>query len=163
MQSIDHSWAFAEWWANTFPATQCPPLPKKKGDLGLTAEMALQSDDAALFQNLFGNGGLGSGSMPADTVARRNRGQLLPQDIPHLRAVGLEWEAQELQQKVQRQQDQSAADEFLALQKRNLQRDRAVQERISETSHDRWARMLSNPPSPQATAAARAAWGVTGD
>ena len=63
MQSIDHSWAFAEWWANTFPGTQCPPLPKKRGDLGLTAEMALQSDNPALFQNLFGNGGLGSGSM----------------------------------------------------------------------------------------------------
>ena len=161
MQSIDHSWAFAEWWANTFPVTKCPPLPKKKGDLGLT-EMALQSDNPALFQNLFGNGRLGSGSMPADTVARRNSGQLLPQDLPHLRAVGLEREAQELKQKVQRQQDQSASDEFLALQKRNLQRDRAVQERISETSHDRWARMLSNPPSPKAIAQARAAWEITG-
>ena len=160
--NMDHTADFAKWWSKTFPGTQCPPLPKKKGDLGLTAEMALQSDDAALFQNLFGNGGLGSGSMPADTVARRNSGQLLPQDIPHLRAVGLEWEAQELQQKVQRQQDQSAADEFLALQKRNLQRDRAVQGRISETSHDRWARMLSNPPSPKAIAQARAALGITG-
>ena len=100
--------------------------------------------------------------MPADKVARRNSGQLLPQDIPHLRAVGLEWEAQELQQKVQRQQDQSAADEFLVLQKRNLQRDWAMQERISETSHDRWARMLSNPPSPKAIAQVRAALGITG-
>ena len=73
------------------------------------------------------------------------------------------WEAQELQQKVQRQQDQSAADEFLALQKRNLQRDWAVQERISENTHDRWARMMRNPPSPAAIAQARAAWGITGE
>ena len=160
--NIDHTADFATWWSQTFPGTQFPPLPKKKGDLGLTAEIALQSDAPALFQNLFGNGGLGSGSMPADTVARRHSGQLLPQDIPHLRALGLEWEAQELQQKVQRQQDQSAADEFLALQKRNLQRGRPVQERISETSHDRWARMLSNPRSPQAIAQARAALGITG-
>ena len=66
-------------------------IAQEKGDLGLTAEIALQSDNPALFQNLFGNEGLWSGSMPADTVARRNSGQLLPQDIPHLRAVGLEW------------------------------------------------------------------------
>ena len=161
--NIDHTADFATWWSQTFPGTQCPPLPKKRGDLGLTAEIALQSDAPALFQNLFSNGGLGSGSMPADTVARRNSGQLLSQHIPHLRVAGLEWEAQELQQRVQRQMDQRAADDFLALQKRNRQSDQAVQERIAETSHNRWARMLSNPPSPQAIAAARAAWGVTGD
>ena len=161
--NIDHTADFAKWWSQTFPGTQCPPLPKKKGELGLTAEIALQSDNPALFQNLFGNGGLGSGSMPADTVTRRNSGQLLPQDIPHLRAAGLEWEAQQVQQLNQRQQDQRAADDFLTLQKRNRQSDRAVQERISETSPDWWARMLSNPPSPQAIAAARAAWGITGD
>ena len=161
MQSIDHSWAFAEWWGNTFPGTQCPPLPKKEADLGLTALIALRSDNPALFQNLFGNGGMGSGSMPADTVARRNSGQLLAQDIPHLRAAGLEWEARELDQRVQRQMDQRAADDLLALQKRNRQSDRAVHERTSESSHDRWARMLSNPPSPQAIAAAKAAWGIS--
>lgn len=131
--------------------------------MGLTAEIALQSDNPALFQNLFSNGGLGSGSMPADTVARRNSGQLLPQDIPHLRAAGLEWEAQQVQQLDQRQQDQRAADDLLALQKRNRQNDLAVQARASETSHDRWARMLSKPPSPQAIAAARSAWGITGE
>ena len=161
--NIDHTADFAKWWSQTFPGTQCPPLPKKKGELGLTAEIALQSDTPALFQNLFGNGGLGSGSMPADTVTRRNSGQLLPQDIPHLRAAGLEWEAQQVQQLNQREQDQRAADDFLTLQKRNRQSDRAVQERISETSPDWWARMLSTPPSPQAIAAARAAWGITGD
>ena len=99
--------------------------------------------------------------MPADTVARRNSGQLLSQDIPHLRAVGLAWEARELGQRVQRQMVQRAADDLLALQKRNRQTDRAVQARASETSHDRWARMLSNPPSPQAIAAAKAAWGIS--
>ena len=159
--NFDHTADFASWWSQAFPGTQCPPLPKKKGDLGLTAEMALQSDNPALFQNLFGNGGLGSGSMPADTVARRNSGQLLPQDIPHLRAAGLTWEAEQVAQLNQRQQDQRGADELLALQKRNLQREQAVQERISETSHDRWARMLSNPPSPQAISQAKAAWGIS--
>ena len=59
--NIDHTADFATWWSQTFPGTQCPPLPKKRGDLGLTAEIALQSDAPALFQNLFSNGGLGSG------------------------------------------------------------------------------------------------------
>ena len=88
--NIDHTADFATWWNQTFPGTQCPPLPKKKDDLGLTAEIALQSDASAVFQNLFSNRGLGSVSMPADTVARRNIGQLLSQDIPHLRAAGSE-------------------------------------------------------------------------
>ena len=83
-------------------------------------------------------------------------------DCPHLRAVGLGWEAQELQPRIQRQQDQSAADELLALQKRNRPRERAVQERISENTHDRWARMMRNPPSSEAIAQAKAAWGITG-
>ena len=34
-------------------------IAQEKGDLGLTAEIALQSDNPALFQNLFGNGGWG--------------------------------------------------------------------------------------------------------
>jgi len=34
-------------------------IAQEKGDLGLTAEIALQSDNHALFQNLFGNGGWG--------------------------------------------------------------------------------------------------------
>ena len=106
--NIDHTADFAKWWSQTFPGMQCPPLPKKKGELGLTAEIALQSDNPALFQNLFGNGGLGSGAMPADTVTRRNSGQLLPQDIP---CRWLEW-AQQVQQLNQRQQDQRAVDDF---------------------------------------------------
>ena len=48
--NIDHTADFATWWSQTFPGMQCPPLPKKKGDLGLTAEIALQSDNPALFK-----------------------------------------------------------------------------------------------------------------
>ncbi|MEC7738067.1 MAG: hypothetical protein VYE46_04225 [Cyanobacteriota bacterium] len=48
-----------------------------------------------------------------------------------------------------------------ALQKRNRHNAQAVQERTSETSHDRWAWMLSNPPSPQAIAKANADWGIS--
>ena len=84
--------------------------------MGLTAEIALQSDEPAVFQNLFGNGGLSSGSMPADTLAPRNSGQLLPQDAPHLRTDGLEFISRQVLQLSQRQLDQRAADEPLAMQ-----------------------------------------------
>ena len=159
MSAFDYTVDFANWWTRTFPGTQCPAVPKKPEQLGLSARMAMETDNPILFQNLFG--GLGSTNLPADTVMRRNSGQLQASDIPHLRAAGLEYEAQQLEQQTQRILDQRAADDLLALQKRNRQTDWAVQARASETSHDRWARMLSNPPSPQAIAQARAAWGVS--
>ena len=159
MSAFDHTVDFANWWTRTFPGTQCPAVPKKPDQLGLSARMAMETDNPILFQNLFG--GLGSTNLPADTVMRRNSGQLQASDIPHLHAAGLKYEAQQLEQQTQRLMDQRAADDLLALQKPNRQADRAVQARTSETSHDRWARMLSNPPSPQAIAQARAAWGIT--
>ena len=54
-----------------------------------------------------------------------------------------------------------ASDDLLALRTRNQGDFWAVQELISDISPDRWARMLSNPPSPQAIAQAKATWGIT--
>jgi hypothetical protein len=159
MQSIDHSWAFAEWWGKNFPGTQCPPLPKKEADLGLTAQFALKSDNPALYQNLFGNGGMGSGSMPADTVARRNSGQLQGSDIPHLRAAGLEWEAQELEQRVQRQMDQRMADQALS-SRENYQEAMARNAQWAEMGI--LERMGHQPLSPEVIAENRRRWGITG-
>ena len=159
MPAFDYTVDFANWWSRTFPAVQCPVLPNSPEQLSLSARMALEQDNPILFQNLFG--ALGSTNLPADTVARRNSGQLLAQDIPHLRAAGLAGEAEQLQQQTQLQQDQRAADDLVLMQKRNRHNDMAVQTRIAETSHDRWARMLSNPPSPESIAAAKAAWGIT--
>ena len=94
MSAFDHTVDFANWWTRTFPGTQCPAVPKKPEQLGLSARMALEQDNPILFQNLFG--GHGSTNLPADTVMRRNSGQLQASDIPHLRAAGLEYEAQQL-------------------------------------------------------------------
>ena len=55
------------------------------------------------------------------------------------------------------------SDCLLGLRIRNQGDYWAFQERISDMGDDRWARMLSNPPSPQAIASARAAWGFTGN
>ena len=70
MSAFDHTVDFANWWTRTFPGTQCPALPKKPEDLGLSARMAMEQDHPILFQNLFA--GVGSTNLPADTVMRRN-------------------------------------------------------------------------------------------
>ena len=45
---------------------------------------------------------------------RRHSGQLQGSDVPHLRAAGLEYEAQQLEQRVQQLLDQRMADQALS-------------------------------------------------
>lgn len=157
--SLDHTAAFANWWANSFPGTPCPPVPKRPDDLGLTARLALSAENPALFQNLFGNSGQGAGAMPADTITRRANGQLEARDISHLREAGLEFEAQQLEQAVQRQMDQRLVNQTLASRQ-------AAEAEMTRSAQ--WAgasmmeRLAMSPPTPQAIAAARAQWGITG-
>ena len=157
--SLDHTAAFANWWANSFPGTPCPPVPKRPDELGLTARLALSAENPALFQNLFGNSGQGAGAMPADTITRRANGQLEARDISHLREAGLEFEAQQLEQAVQRQMDQRLVNQTLASRQ-------AAEAEMTRSAQ--WAgasmmeRVAMSPPTPQAIAAARAQWGITG-
>ena len=158
--SLDHTAAFANWWANSFPGMPCPPVPKRPDELGLTARMALSAENPALYQNLFGNAGQGTGAMPADTITRRANGQLEARDIPHLRAAGLEFEAQQLEQAVQRQMDQRLVDQTLASrQAADAERARSAQW-ANASFGERLA--MSGGPSPQAVAHARQMWGITG-
>jgi hypothetical protein len=158
--SLDHTAAFANWWASSFPGTPCPPVPKRPDELGLTARLALSSENPALYQNLFGNSGQGAGAMPADTITRRANGQLEARDIPHLRAAGLEFEAQQLEQAVQRQMDQRLVDQTLA----SRQAAEAEMERSAQWAGASMMERLamSGGPSAQAVAHARQMWGITG-
>ena len=158
--TLDHTAAFAHWWAHNFPGTPCPPMPKRPEDLGMTARMALSADAPELYQNLFGNSGQGSGAMPADTITRRANGQLEARDIPHLRAAGLEFEAQQLEQQVQRQQDQRLVEQTLA----SRQAAEAEMARSAIWSDANYMERLamSGGPSPEAIAQARQMWGITG-
>ena len=156
---IDHTFEFASWWSKEFPGTQCPPLPKNAEDLGLTARMNLRSNNPALYQNLFGGGGNGSAAMPADTVARRNSNQLQAGDVQHLRSAGLEWEAQELERRVQREMDQRMADQALS-SRENYQQAMAKNRAWSEMGI--LERMGHQPLPPEVIAANRRRWGITG-
>ena len=63
INTVDYTGRFADFMSKTFPNATCPPLPKKASDLPATIEMALQNEDPALYQNLFGGK---SGALPAD-------------------------------------------------------------------------------------------------
>ena len=160
MSMIDHTYEFATWWNREFPQEQCPPLPKKPDELNLTARMALSAENPALFQNLFGSGGLGSVPMPADTVARRNSNQLQASDIPHLRAAGLEWEAQKVAVGIQRAQDQRLADQARAEAAASQEQKAFYAQWNNASFSERLA--MSGGPSPEAIAQAREMWGITG-
>jgi len=160
MPTFDFTADFANWWSRNFPGTQCPALPKKPGDLSLSALMLLEQDNPALHQNLFGNGGLGSAPMPADTVMRRNNGQLQESDIPHLRAAGLHYEAAQVGQQVQRQQDQRLADHAAAEAAANKEQKAYYQRWNNASIGERLA--MSGGPTPEAIAQAREMWGITG-
>ena len=157
MPAFDHTEAFVTWWIRTFPGTQCPVLPKKPDDLTLSALMAMESDNPILFQNLFGSHG--STNLPADTVMRRNSAQLQASDIPHLRAAGLEYEAQQLEQQVQRQMDQRMADQALS-SRENYQQAMARNSQWSEMGI--LERMGHQPLLPEVIAENRRRWGIKG-
>ena len=117
------------------------------------------SSNPALYQNLFGGGGNVSAAMPADTVARRNNNQLQAGDAQHLRLAGLEWEAQELERRVQREMDQRMADQALS-SRENYQQAMAKNRAWSEMGI--LERMGHQPLSPELIAANRRRWGITG-
>ena len=125
----------------------------------MTARMAMTAENPALFQDLFSKGGSGSVPMPADTVSRRNSGQLQGSDIPHLRAAGLELEAQQLEQRVQQQMDQRMADQALSSSE-NYQQAMARSAQWSEMGI--LERMGHEPLSPQQIQANRRRWGIKG-
>ena len=158
MSAFDHTVDFANWWTRTFPGTQCPAVPKTPEDLGLSARMALESDAPILFQNLFGSHG--SKNLPADTVMRRNSGQLQESDIPFLRAAGLHYEAAQVGQQVQRQQDQRLADQAAAEAAASKEQRAFYQQWNNASFGERLA--MSGGPSPEAIAQAREMWGITG-
>ena len=157
---IDHTGAFASFWNREFPEMACPPLPKKESDLTMTARETLRLSDPVLFQNLFSNGGTGSSPLPADTAHRRANNQLQASDIPHLRAAGLEFEAQQLAVGVQQAQDQRLADQARAEAAANQEQKAFYAQWNNASFGERLA--MSGGPTPEAIAQAREMWGISG-
>ena len=73
---------WVEFYRSEFPsAASIPPMPKSLEDIkSITVRMTLENyNQGKLFQNLFGNSGLGV-ALPADVQLRLQRNELLPQD-----------------------------------------------------------------------------------
>ena len=148
--------AFAGFWARNFPELSCPPVPEQLSELGLTAQMAMQSDAPELYTAMFG--GKSGYRLPADVTVRLDSGQLVPGDAEVLRAAGLEVQAQQCERLRQAQTDQAMADHIAhsrAVYEQEMERTSAWQEMgvLQRMSHE--------PMSPQQIAASRRRYGIS--
>ena len=153
---------YLEQWVNfyqtEFPTKSVPPMPKSSQELNITEKLALENyDQGRLFQNLFGNSGLGVG-LPGDVQLRLQRNELLPQDAAALRAANLPHYAQQCEDLGGAIEKQQVIDETAKLQEINA----AKAARLKAWQElDPMSKLAANPPSPQAVAQARAAWGIS--
>ena len=88
---------------------------------------------------------------------RRHSGQLQGSDVPHLRAAGLEYEAQQLEQRVQQQLDKRMA--YQALSSRENYQEAMARSKVWSESGI-LARMGHTPIDPAVAARNRRMWGI---
>ena len=86
---------FVGTFQNLFPGVQVSPMPKKPGELGLSAEMAIRQNNPALWQRMFDDQGA---PLPADIQQRLLNGQVFPEDAAALRAAHMDAYAAEADQ-----------------------------------------------------------------
>ena len=146
---------FVSTFQNLFPGVQVPPMPKKPGELGLSAEMAIRQNNPALWQNLFGGQGA---PLPADIQQRLLNGQVFPEDAGALRAAHMDAYAAEADQHRQTIIDRA--------REATRAREKAIYEQQVQRSNEfrsmgLLGRMAASPVSERAAAQARAAWGLS--
>ena len=155
---INYLEQWVNFYQNEFPGKPVPPMPKSSNKLNITEKLALENyDQGRLFQNLFGNSGLGVG-LPGDVQLRLQQGNLIPQDAAALRAANLPHYAQQCEDLGDAIEKQQVIDETAKLQEINAAKAAKVK---AWSEMDAMSRMAANPPSAQAVAQARAAWGIS--
>ena len=147
------------FYQSEFPRASVPPLPRSLDDIkSITVKLALENyNKGKLFQNLFGNSGMGVG-LPGDVQLRLQQGALLPQDARALREANLPHYAEQCEALGVAIEKQQIIDETAKLQEINAAKAAKVK---AWSEMDAMSRMAANPPSPQAVAQARAAWGIS--
>ena len=151
----DNLQEFVSTFQNLFPGVQVPPMPKKPGELGLSAEMAIRQNNPALWQNMFGGQGA---PLPADIQQRLLNGQVYPEDAAALRAAHMDAYAAEADQHRQTIIDRA--------REATRAREKAIYEQQVQRSNEfrsmgLLGRMAASPVSERAAAQARAEWGVS--
>ena len=146
---------FVSTFQKLFPGMQVPPMPKKPGELALSAELAIRQNNPALWQRLFGGQGA---PLPADIQQRVLTGQVFPEDAGALRAAHMDAYAAEADQQREAIIDRARA--------ATRAREKAIYEQQVQRSNEfrsmgLLGRMAASPVSERAAAQARAAWGIT--
>ena len=155
---IDYLEQWVNFYQNEFPGKPVPPMPKSSNKLNITEKLALENyDQGRLFQNLFGNSGLGVG-LPGDVQLRLQRNELQPQDASALRAANLPYFAEQCEALGEAIQKKQVIDETAKLQEINAAKAAKLK---AWQELDPMSKLAANPPSPQAVAQARAAWGIS--
>ena len=91
-------------------------MPKSSQELNISEKLVLENyDQGRLFQDLFGNSGLGVG-LPGDVQLRLQKNELLPQDAAALRAANLPHYAQQCEDLGEAIEKQQIIDETAKLQ-----------------------------------------------
>ena len=146
---------FVSTFQDLLPGVQVPPMPKKPGELGLSAEMAIRQSNPHLWQRMFG----GSGApLPADIQQRLLTGEVYPEDAAALRAAHKDAYAAEADQHRQTIIDR-AREATRALE--NAIYEQQVQRSNEFRSIDLLGRLAASPVSERTAAQARAQWGIT--
>ena len=152
---------FIELHSRAFPGVPIPPLPRHPGELGLSVQLALRDADAGWWQNAFGgrdNNGEAA-RLPADVEQRMLAGTPYPEDEGALRAANMDYYANAAA--AQREQIIDRARQATrAREKEQYEAEVARFQRFREGSL--LERMAASPVSPEAAAAARAEWGISG-
>ena len=151
----DNLQEYVSTFQNLFPGVQVPPMPKKPGELGLSAEMAIRQNNPALWQNMFGGQGA---PLPAGIQQRLLNGQVFPEDAGALRAAHMDAYAAEADQHRQTIIDRA--------REATRAREKAIYEQQVQRSNEfrsmgLLGRMAASPVSERAAAQARAQWGVS--
>ena len=155
---INHLEQWVNFYQSEFPTKSVPPMPKSLSELSITVKLALENyDQGKLFQNMFGNSGLGVG-LPGDVQLRLQRNELLPQDARALREANLPHYAEQCEALGEAIEKQQVIDETAKLQEINAAKAAKLEAWQKITPMER---MAANPPSAQAVAQARAAWQIS--
>ena len=147
---------FVSTFQKLFPGMQVPPMPKKPGELALSAELAIRQNNPALWQRLFGGQGA---PLPADIQQRVLTGQVFPEDAGALRAAHMDPYAAEADQQCEAIIERSRA-ATRAREKAQYEAEVARFQQFREGSL--LERMAASSLSEQAIQNARETWGISG-
>ncbi len=147
--------AYVDFCSQAFPGEPVPPI---EGEIPMKYEVAIRTNDPALWQQMKGNEGQGSSPLPEDTRLRMQQGIFLPSDAEHYRNSDLDWYASQCDAEGEGIRELKRERQFLA-EKEAFEQVRAQSKAFGELPLA--ARLQASPVSEATARAARRAWGIS--